>query len=347
MDGRNPDTTGVTIVPANLTPDYMAAERRFREAVDPQEQLDALQEMLSTIPKHKGTEKMQADIKRRIARLREEMQRRPSTAAQRPYWLLERAGAGQVSLVGPPNAGKSQLLASMSNAEPEVADYPFTTRVPIPGIVIFQNVQVQVVDLPPVAPEMSPSWLPSLLHRTDAVALVFDLGDDDLLSRADEVLGYLDGTSIPKRIGRAMVVANKADSGGAVDRLLMLRDLLRSGMPAEWRASVGELGGSEEYPAPFVVSGRTGAGLDSLRRGFFEVLGLIRVYTKAPGKKADHNAPFVLKRGTTVIEAAAAVHKDFAKNLKYARLWGRNAYDGQMVQRDCVLTDGDVIELHV
>lgn len=334
-------------MPANLTPDYIAAERRFRAAVDPQEQLEALQEMLSTIPKHKGTEKMQADIKRRIARLREEMQRRPSTAAQRPYWLLERAGAGQVSLVGPPNAGKSQLLAALSNAEPEVADYPFTTRVPIPGIVIFENVQVQVLDLPPVAPELSPPWLPSLLHRTDAVALVFDLSDDDLLSRADEVLGYLTALSIQKRVGRAMVIANKADARGAFDRLAILRELLSSALPAEWRSSIEELGAPEEFPAPFVVSGRTGAGLGPLRRGFFEVLGLIRVYTKAPGKKPDFNAPFVLKRGTTVIEAAAAVHKDFAANLKYARIWGRKAYDGQMVQRDYVLNDGDIIEFHV
>ncbi len=324
----------------------MAAERRFREAVDPQEQLDALQQMLATIPKHKGTEKMQADLKRRIARMKEEMQRRPSTATQRPYWMLERAGAGQVSLVGPPNAGKSQLLASMSNAEPEVADYPFTTRVPLPGIVAFENVQVQVVDLPPVAPDLSPAWLPSLLHRTDAVALVFDLGDDDLLSRADEVIGYLDGAAIPRRIGRAMVVANKADTGGAVDRLSMLRDFLRTALPNEWRSTIRELGGEDEYPAPFVVSGRTGAGLDSLRRGFFDILGLIRVYTKAPGKKPDHDAPFVLKRGTTVIGAAAAVHKDFAQNLKYARIWGKDAYDGQMVQRDYVLSDSDIIEFH-
>ncbi|HEY3315167.1 MAG TPA: TGS domain-containing protein [Bacillota bacterium] len=145
-----------------------------------------------------------------------------------------------------------------------------------------------------------------------------------------------------------MLVANKADAPGVSDRLFLLRDLLRDRLPGEWRPSIEDVGGEEaDYPAPIVVSAKSGAGLDALRRGFFDVLGIIRVYTKAPGKTPDHRAPFVLKRGTSVIEAAAAVHKDFAKNLKYARIWGHQAYDGQMVQRDCVLNDGDVIELHV
>jgi len=326
-------------VPANLTPAYLAAEERFREASTQEEKLDALQEMLRTIPKHKGTEKMQADIKRRIARLRKAIEK-GGGARRRPIYYVEKQGAGQVALVGPPNAGKSSLLRALTNAEPEVGDYPFTTALPQPGMMPFENVQVQLVDLPPLHPDMSPGWIRSLVGAADALVVVLSLGSDDLLQEAETTLSMLRDMNVlprsskdagePRRHGPrgALVVANKVDADGADVRLELLRDMGVSGLDL------------------MVCSALTGEGIDELRGPVFRLLEKIRVYTRAPGKEPRLDAPFVLDRGTTVIEAAAVIHKDLAKDFNYARAWGKDTFDGQMVGRDHVLHDGDVLEIH-
>ncbi|MEW6522877.1 MAG: GTPase [Bacillota bacterium] len=324
-------------MPANLTPDYRAAELKFREAETLEDKLEALQEMLSTIPKHKGTEKMQADIKKRIAKLKAETQRQAKGPKRRPVYYVEREGSGQVALVGPPNSGKSALLAALSGAEPEVADYPFTTRTPQPGMVRYENVQVQVVDFPPVSKEFMPPWLLGVVRAADAILIVLDLADDDLLTQTEETMELLKGGKLEPVAGppaaanqkRALVVANKCDAPHAAEHLELLREVLDPGL------------------SMLRVSARTGENLDDLRREIFGLLGKIRMYTKVPGKKPDLSAPFVVRAGTTIIEAAAAVHKDIARDLKYARVWGRQTFEGQMVQRDYVVEDGDVVEFHV
>ncbi len=369
-------------MPANLTPDYLAAERRYREAKTVPDKLAGLQEMMATIPKHKGTDKMVGDIKRRMARLRQEAQRKSGTVRQKPFWHVDREGAGQVVLVGSPNSGKSSLLRALSNAAPEVADYPFTTRSPVPGMVLYRNVQVQVVDLPPVTLGRTPPWVRGLIKGADAVALVFDLASDDLL---EEVEGTLDelaqydlifhppgggdapmstvadrrgeaqgdaegdeywaeleedefdpetGEIVPRQNRKpSFIVAAKADDRDAAARLELFLELVGATPLAD-------------LPV-LTVSARDGTGLDSLRRAIFESLGVIRIYTKAPGKKPDYDTPFVLPRGSTVLDAASAVHKDFATNLRFARVWGKKVFDGQTVHRDHVLEDEDIIELHV
>jgi len=139
-------------MPANLTPDYLAAERDYKQAATPAERIAALERMLATVPKHKGTEKIQADLKRRLSQARKESTKK-GAAHSVPFYLVEKEGAGQVVLLGPPNAGKSQLVAALTHAHPEVADYPFTTRLPTPGMMSYQNVQIQLIDLPPLSEE--------------------------------------------------------------------------------------------------------------------------------------------------------------------------------------------------
>ncbi|HEY3246957.1 MAG TPA: TGS domain-containing protein [bacterium] len=324
-------------MPANLTPDYMAADKKFKAATTSADRLAALEEMLATIPKHKGTEKMQADLKRRIAKLRVEVQQRKKGAARgKPFYQIDKEGAGQIVLVGGPNAGKSMLLGALTNAEPDVADYPFTTRVPQPGMTSFENVQLQLVDLPAVTPEFAEGWLFGIIRSADVVLLVVDLSTDDLISATDAVRAQLAAANItligerPAHSGekRTLVVANKLDSRGAGERLALLREYLAG------RLSV------------LPVSAAAGTGLDGLRAELFALLDVIRVYSKPPGKKVDLTAPFILKRGATVLDAADAIHKDFVARLKYARLWGGDTYQGQMVGRDHVLKDGDILELH-
>ena len=322
-------------MPANLTPEYLAAEKKWKAATTPQDRLAALQEMLATIPKHKGTDKMQADLKRRIAQVRREMQRKGGTARQKPFHHVEREGAGQVVLVGPPNSGKSALLRALSRAEPEVAPYPFTTRVPLPGMVPFENVQIQLVDLPPLTREFSEGWLYAIIRTADAVALTLSLGEEEVLEQAETALRLLEEARIPLRAPQAagegksaVAVATHADAPGAAVRLDLLREFAGGRLPV------------------VAVSTVTGEGLEALRRALFESLGVIRVYSKPPGRKADLSAPFILRRGATVLDAAEAIHKDFAAQLRYARLWGRDEYAGQMVGRDHLLEDGDILEVH-
>lgn len=323
-------------MPANLTPQYLEADRKFKTATTPQEKLAALEEMLATIPKHKGTEKMQADLKRRIAKLRAQAQQRKSVGRGRPFYHVDREGAGQVVLVGAANVGKSALLRALTNAQPEIADYPFTTRAPLPGMMAYENVQVQLVDLPPITPELTEGWLYGIVRTADAAALVVDLSSDDLLSATEQVRGLLAQARLalvadPREPGekRALAVANKLDAPGAASRLTLFREFVGDRLPV--------------YP----LSALHGTGVEGLRRALFELLGVIRVYSKPPGRKAETAAPFILKRGATVLDAAEAIHKDFVARLKYARLWGRNEFQGQMVGRDHVLEDGDIIELHV
>ncbi len=321
-------------MPANLTPQYLEAERRFRQAATPEEQLAALNEMMATIPKHKGTEHMRADIRRRMAKVRTEAARKRS-AGRGPTWQhVPREGAGQIVLVGPPNAGKSRLLAALSHANPVVAPYPFATRIPLPGMVAFENIQIQLVDLPPVAPETAEPWLFALIRQADAALLVADLDSDDILSSIENTLELVARSNVPlDRPGAdagvpTLLVAAKADVPGAAERLEILRELI-----------------GERFPI-LAVSAEAGTKIDALRGEMFRMLNVIRVYTKAPGHRADLSTPFVLKRGATVQDAAGVVHKDFTERLKYARIWGSRTFEGQMVQREHVLEDGDVLELH-
>ncbi len=344
-------------MPANLSPEYLAAEQRFKAARTTAEKIEALEEMLSTIPRHKGTEKMQADLKRRLSKLRGEAQKKGGAARALPIYHVEKEGAGQVALVGAPNVGKSLLLRRLTHAQPEVAEYPFTTRLPTPGMMLFENVQFQLVDLPPLSEQFMESWVPTLVRQADAVALVVDLAADDLLEEVETTRALLEAHKV--RLGpppsgglppgvtakRTLLVGNKLDLPGAEENFAALRDLLAESFPGAAASFVAAPSGAA-WPM-IAVSAETGAGLEPFRRAVFDLLEVIRVFTKAPGKKPDRDAPYVLKRGSTALNAAEHVHKDFAAQLKFARVWGHGKFEGQMVQRDYVLEDGDVIEFHI
>ena len=179
-------------MPANLTPEFIKARERFQAAQTPEEKLAALEEMLSTIPKHKGTDKMQADIKRRIAKLSAEKAQKKRGKSSGPDYI-ERAGAGQAVLVGPPNSGKSSLLAALTNARPQIADYPFSTVLPVPGMMSFEGVQIQLVDLPPITSEYTEAWVYNVIRESDLVLLTLDgKGPEDPSSALVETLALLE-----------------------------------------------------------------------------------------------------------------------------------------------------------
>jgi len=336
-------------MPANLTPQYLAAEQRFKDAVTLQEKTAALEEMMALIPKHKGTEKMRADLRRRLAKLRSESEKKHGVSKASSMYSVQREGAGQVVLVGGPNVGKSSLLKNLSHATPEIGAYPFTTRLPQPGMMPFENIQIQLVDMPAMDPSTYEPWMGGIVRQADMAMLIADLSADEMLDGIESVLALLESANIqlsgkPDSGGgrdtavwrHAILVANKCDDIKAAGRLEILREFFASRF--------------DIIPA----STASGEGLDSLRKKLFEDLDVVRIYTKIPGKKADlSGSPFVLKHGSTVLDAARAVHREFVHSLKFAKLWSSEKsrrpvrLNGQMVERTYQLEDGDILELHI
>ena len=329
-------------MPANLSPEYLEAEKAYRQSKTPTEKMACLERMLSTIPKHKGTEKMQGDIKRRIAQLKERMEHEQSRKRGGVSLVVRREGAGKVVLVGPPNTGKSQLICSLTNARPEVAPYPYTTRQPVPAMMPFEDVLIQLVELPAVSTEHFEPVTGDNIRNADLALIVVDLSSKDPLEQVTTTLQLLekvkiklsgDGSATGPGFGwstkKALIVANKSDCDEDGVTLSLMRELWEGDIPI------------------MAVSEKNGPELERLRAEIFRRLEIIRVYSRASAKSKEKNIPFTLKAGSTLLDFAAEVHKDFAEKLRHARVWGSSAFDGQNVSSDYVLADGDIVELHM
>ncbi len=329
----------VTIVmPANLPPQYFEAEKRFREAKSPEEKIEALESMLAIMPKHKGTDHLQADLRRRISKLNEESERRLATS--RASFYIRKEGAGQVALIGLPNVGKSQLLEMLTDAAPQVANYPFTTKSPIVGMIKFENIQIQLVDTPAVTGKESRTWVNNIARNADLLALVVDLSDkpleqvEDTLQALEEIgiipqTEIMDESTIGRRQKKIVLVGNKKDLENTSTSAEQLRSRYGSRFPV------------------VITSAIDSDSLEKLKKTIFNGLEIIRIHTKSPGKKPELNDPMIMKAGSTVKEAAEEIHKDFKAKLKYAVVWGSGKFDGQRVSQEHVLQDNDIVELHI
>ena len=337
-------------MPANLTPDYRAAEAAFRKARDPAERLESLREMLRVIPKHKGTDHLQGDIKRRIKELSEELERPKKGGARGgPALVVRPEGAAQIALIGPPNAGKSSLHARLTGSGAQAAAYPFTTQYPEPGMMPHEDIHFQLVDLPAVCLEHPVPWLASALQTADASLLVMALDDPACLEQVEALRTLLREKRVD--LSHAWGLREESPEEDSDDPFaLRLPTLLLANKADRLAEADAELRAFLDvaalpYPA-LAVSATTGQGLDGIGPWLFAHLGIARIYTKMPGRPAARERPFVLRHGQTVEDVARLVHKDVARSFKYARVWGKSGFDGQHVGREHPLADGDVVEIH-
>jgi small GTP-binding protein len=338
-------------MPANLPPTYFEEEKRLRDAKNPDDKIAIVERMLAIVPHHKGTDHLIAQLRAKISKLREERERRPQ--AQRKLDLLyniKKEGAGQVLFIGLPNSGKSALVSALSGEHLEVGDYPYTTRVLQTRMMRYEDIWIQLVDTPALGDESQSMWFGNMLRKADVITVVLCLSDaleveyELVMEEIKKQLPYIEEEQ------RSLLrVVNKAD--------------LTVHAQSMEKFEKKQVRGTGIIP----VSAIQDINLHLLKRTIFESLEIIRVYSKLPGKKPDLDAPFVLKKGSTTLDLAMKVHKDFLAKLRYAKLWrgidsstrGRistdtrlagvpvSEHNGMMVSKDFVLEDRDVIELHL
>jgi hypothetical protein len=327
----------------NLPPQYHDADARYHKAKTAEEKLVALREMWVILPKHKASEKVQVILKTKISELTDQIEQEklgPKKAAPGTF-KIPKQGAGTVVFLGPPNAGKSLLLSKLTKAMPAVAPYPFTTREPIPGMMDVLDVRVQLIDLPPVTPDAYEHFVTDFTRSADAAVLFLDLADDDGPANTEATIQRL------KQARRLLVTEKSADDDPTTYQLKTILVMNKADdEAADIRLEIAKETFGNRF-STFVTSAERGDGLPELRQAIYDALGVIRVYTKQPGKQADMTSPFTCPAGSSVAEFAGHVHNDFEENLKSARVWGSAQFDGQTVGRDHVLKDKDVVELHV
>lgn len=315
-------------MPANLPPTYYKLKHEHEAAKTDAERLVLLEEMLRIVPKHKGSEKVVAELRRRIARIKKGAAATGGKKGARKGYSehIPKQGAGQIVLLGPPNGGKSQILAAFTKAKPAVSPTPYTTTAPLVGMLPYENIQFQLIDTPSLMPDFVSPTVLTLARNAELVLIVLSLASDELLDDLEMVLAVLDEAGIGEE--KPLVVANQLDATDADARLEILSEFYGQSVHL--------------YP----ISAQTGAGKEDLLKALYDALDILRIYPKAPGKPIERDAPIVLPVGATVLDAATGLHKDFAE-FRFARIWGPHWHDGQPVSRNDAVYDGDVVEFHL
>ena len=303
-------------MPANLPPQFFALLAKLKEAESPEEKISILEEMLAICPKHKGTEKVQRDLKSKIAKLKKQ---KPQKTKRETLYSIPKQGAGQIIIVGPANSGKSSLVNALSNAKAEVASYPFTTSTPQPAMMKYENILIQLVDTPPLTKE-SPGWLKALMTAADGLIVVFDLAKNEIIEEIKNLKEILNNWGLENK--KILFLGNKIDLPKAKENFQKLKDKICS------------------------ISAQNKMGIEELKKEIFNLLEIARIYSKKPGKEIDFEHPFIVKKGTKLIELAKEISEDLVSSFKYARLFRKNSSKVQIVGKDYLLKDQDIIEIH-
>ncbi|MEK6954262.1 MAG: GTPase [Candidatus Micrarchaeota archaeon] len=291
----------------NATPEYYAAEERYRQAKTPEDRMAALKQMLGLAPKHKGSQSILMEIKKKISSIREELvvEKKKKAGKKGGGDFIKKQGAAQIALIGFVNCGKTALLNKLCGMHHSSSDVAYETGIVSPGMLEFEKIQLQILDTPSIF-EQNKNKLFGIARLADLVIIILDPFLDIM-----EQKKYFDEL-VAKKI---FVVSKK--------------------------------GYLDVHGNDFQYDVNLESSITELKKMFVRHLDLIRVYTKNPRGETDYLKPFVMVKGSTVSDIAKQIHKEFYQNLKYARLWGSSKFKGQQVSGDFILKDEDVVELHM
>ncbi|MFH1697212.1 MAG: GTPase [Candidatus Diapherotrites archaeon] len=354
-------------MPSNVSFEYTKAQGKYEQASTNSEKLAALQEMRSTAPKHKGAEKLRAEISGKLARLKRDMEKQREQAKKTSGGKslnVRKEGAGQVVLVGMPNSGKSTLLNALTGLDVEVEDYPFTTKKPEIGMMNYHGADVQLVEVPAIirgssSGKANGTQLLSVIRNADAVVLVVRSKNEEKtllneLSKADIILNRKKPAIEVKQAkfpgitiaGKQHLKIKEAELIG----FLKSAGIHSASVILGERTTINKIAEVLDtrivYRHALTVNMFEGIDAEMLKEKIFALLGRVIVFTKKPGQEAVKDKPLVLPKGSTVEDVAKNLHKDFTRKLKYVRVWGATKFAGQRVSRTYVLNDGDIIEIY-
>jgi hypothetical protein len=308
-------------MPANLPPQFFELQKKMKKTQDVEEKIEILKEMLAVCPKHKGTEKVREDLKRKMAKLRKEIQVIKKASRKENIYTIKKEGAGQVVIVGPPNSGKTTLINALCSSHFKTGDYLFTTTLPQPAMMSFENIQIQLVDLPPLTEDFFPGWMKNILWNVDIILSVFDLSSPDFEKEVKSFKQILKNLKLNEK--EILFIGNKLD----LEKIPSSSILKRIGIS-------------------MIVSAKNKIGLEKLKKKIFERLKIVRVYSKKPGEKPNFKSPFVFKQGAILLDFIEEIHQGFLKNFKFAKLYKKDLKNPIFISKNYILQDEDIIELH-
>lgn len=384
----------------NLPPQAKKKWAEVTEARDPKDKIRLMQEFLALVPRHKGTEKLQSQVRRRISQLKEEIEKAESRRkGTKRASLMEKAGAAQVIILGPTKVGKSMLLNTVTNAKPPIGEAPFMTRKPIPGMLRYEDIQMQVVETPAVQPGLSEGKAEgtktlNLVRNSDGIILMVDLSQDTVnqyqllateLEKAQILTARPEGeVEITKRYTGSNIQfvwegelqdCNMTEVSQVLREYKITSALLRIRGKVTLDMIENSIFGNPTYKPTLLLANKTDLpnayqNLETLRENvpdleilpisclkpkglqdllgkkLFQLLGIVRIYTKETGSEPT-SAPFITKQGATIQSVAKMIHSDFIKNFKYARIWGPSAkFPGERVGLSHHLQDRDIVKIH-
>jgi uncharacterized protein len=360
---------------SNISVEYANAMKKLDSARTPEERLAALLEMKSWAPTHKGAENLRSDLNRKIAELRSEIERLKSSGTKKgsssasSAMYIKKEGVGQVVLVGLPNSGKSWLLNKLIGKEvTPVTPYPFATKEPAPAMLNYNGGLIQLVELPALIEGSSVGKaqgkeILGAVRNSDAVLVCANsINDKDLIvSELEKSSIFLNKLRPPIVVKNSsfpgIQISGKDFLGFPVEQLEQF--LKNSGFANSQVIISGKISSISEvvealdskicykkavFVNPFLVNNHI---LIDLKDRIFLLLDMILVFTKKPGEDVDNKEPISLSVGSTVENLAHELHKDFAKNLKHAKVWGSTKFPGQMVGPEYVLKNNDIVEIAI
>ena len=300
-------------MPINAHPEYVNAEKRYNEASNNEEKITALEEMLRWVPKHKGAETLRKQLRTRYKKLKQEFAKAKKKAGSKKGIKKEQL---QAIIIGLTNSGKSSVLKAITNANPQIASYGFTTAEPEIGTLNHQGCNIQIIDLPPIA---SPNFNKGMVNSADTLLIVVE--------KIDEIKPILEQTKQNKN-AKKIIVFNKID----------LYD-------EDTKRKISETLKSKKYNHT-IISTKTNEGLEELKEKILKSFPIIRVYTKHQGKKKkDQEKPVVLQKNSTLEQVAEKILHGYSKKVKYAKVTGPSAkFKNQKVGLKHVVKDKDTVE---